>query len=125
LKANDVDVVSPEIHISRDGTTAAPIPTRYSLDSKPNPFNPSTRVAFTLPGSAGVVHVLLRVHDVSGRVVRTLLNANRTPGVHQVVWDGKDDRGNAVGTGVYLLKPRGLRLSAPRSCSGQRARVTA
>jgi len=47
-------------------------------------------------------YVVVSIYDVSGRCVRTLLSGNLSNGVHTVGWDGKDDRGQAVGMGVYL-----------------------
>jgi hypothetical protein len=68
----------------------------------PNPFNPSTTVAFTLPR---VGTVTLRIHDAAGRLVRTLLaGAPRAAGRHEVVWDGRDDRGRIAPAGVYLAR---------------------
>jgi hypothetical protein len=105
LKANDLDVVAPQILLTRgDPAAAAPPPAQYALTSKPNPFNPSTQVTFAIPAGAGSVPVLLRVYDVSGRAVRTLVEGNRGPGYHHVVWDGNDAAGKASSAGVYLLR---------------------
>ena len=105
LKANDRDVVAPEIQVGRGNPVeAAPMPSQYSLTSKPNPFNPSTRVTFAIPDGAGSVPVVLRIFDVSGHVVRTLVEGARGPGYHHVVWDGDDALGNASSAGVYFLR---------------------
>jgi beta-glucanase (GH16 family) len=64
----------------------------------PNPFNPSTVIAFEME-RAGFVEV--SVFDVAGRIVRHLLRANRDAGLHEVTWDGRDDRGNRVASGLY------------------------
>lgn len=77
----------------------------------PNPFNPSTRIAFELhrPG-----HVSLRVHDASGRVVRTLIEAEeRGEGPHAVLWDGLSDSGARAASGVYFyhLSADGMELN--------------
>lgn len=72
----------------------------------PNPFNPVTTIRYELqtPGRAQ-----LRVYDVSGRLVRTLLDSNVTAGArHEVTWDGRSDGGERVASGVYFYK-----LSAP------------
>jgi hypothetical protein len=78
----------------------APAATRL-LPAYPNPFNPSTTIRFDLP-RAGTVD--LAVHDLRGRLVRTLasdlaLDAGR----HGLVWDGRDTRGATVASGVYLV----------------------
>ncbi len=67
----------------------------------PNPFNPSTTIAFTVPRDA---EVSLRVFDVRGRLVRTLVDGVRPAGQHTVDWDGRDDRGAGAASGVYLYQ---------------------
>ena len=68
----------------------------------PNPFNPRTTIAFTLSERQSVS---LRVFDMAGHVVRTLVNNQVCEaGEHQVVWDGRDDDQAAVASGVYLYR---------------------
>ncbi|HPF69138.1 MAG TPA: FlgD immunoglobulin-like domain containing protein, partial [Candidatus Krumholzibacteria bacterium] len=71
------------------------------LGNHPNPFNPSTTIRFALP-AAGTVR--LTVHDVAGRLVRTLLDGGCETGEQGVVWDGRDDAGRSLGSGVYLYR---------------------
>ena len=72
------------------------------LPSFPNPFDPATQVCYRLP-SAGVVK--LRVFDVSGRVVKVLVDGHvKEAGAHQVTWDGCDDDGHFVAAGVYFCR---------------------
>jgi hypothetical protein len=78
-------------------------PTYTLHQNRPNPFRPSTDIAFSL-GRTG--EVSLRVFDIRGRAVRTLTNEVRGPGVHEVQWDGRDDRGVAVTSGVYFYELR-------------------
>ncbi len=68
----------------------------------PNPFNPTTVIPYTLPGGASTTRVRLLVMDVSGKLVRTLVDEPRPGGVHEAIWDGKDDRGGPVSSGVYF-----------------------
>ncbi len=72
------------------------------LTAEPNPFNPSTQITFTLP-EAGPVR--LSVYDIAGRRHR-LLNPDRSlaAGTHRYVWDGRDDRGRELSSGVYFLR---------------------
>ncbi|HET6349647.1 MAG TPA: FlgD immunoglobulin-like domain containing protein [Candidatus Krumholzibacteria bacterium] len=65
----------------------------------PNPFNPETTIEYDLPSTGQVRLVIL---DASGRVVRTLVNVAQTAGSRSVVWNGRDDAGNAVSSGVYF-----------------------
>jgi len=67
----------------------------------PNPFNPSTVISFNLPRDG---RVSLRVFDVRGRLVRTLVDGNQPAGAHAVDWDGRDDRGAPAASGVYLYR---------------------
>jgi hypothetical protein len=68
----------------------------------PNPFNPTTEVAFTVPEGAG--RVRLTVHNVSGQVVRTLLDSELPAGPARVSWDGTDDAGRPLSSGVYFAR---------------------
>ena len=74
-----------------------PLVTRLE-QNRPNPFNPSTSVAFSLaePG-----HVVVRGYDVAGREVRTLVDERWASDRYEVPWDGRDDTGNRVASGVY------------------------
>jgi hypothetical protein len=69
----------------------------------PNPFNPTTRIAFIVPQGAQE-QVTLSIHDVTGARVRTLVEDTRSPGRYETVWDGRDARGNPVGSGVYFYR---------------------
>ncbi|HEX5133253.1 MAG TPA: FlgD immunoglobulin-like domain containing protein [Candidatus Krumholzibacteria bacterium] len=68
----------------------------------PNPFNPVTAIPYQLPNGANPVRVRLLILDVSGRLVRTLVNEDQTGGAREAVWEGKDDRGNPVSSGIYF-----------------------
>ncbi len=65
----------------------------------PNPFNPMTTIAYNVPQES---QVAIRVYDVSGRVVRTLVDGVTEPGRHAAVWDGRNDHGEHCGSGVYF-----------------------
>jgi hypothetical protein len=67
----------------------------------PNPFNALTTVGYGIRRAGAVT---IRVHDLKGRLVRTLLDAHVNPGEHEVVWDGKADRGEPVASGVYFVR---------------------
>jgi len=72
------------------------------VGNTPNPFNPVTEIKFALP-AAGAVTVT--VHDLSGRVVRTLLGgAERVAGPQTIVWRGRDDSGRMVASGAYFYR---------------------
>lgn len=76
----------------------------------PNPFNPSTVISYQL---SGVSEIELRIFDVTGRLIRTLVNARQPAGFHEVSWDGRDAQGLSVTSGVYLY-----RLETARTAHG-------
>ncbi len=67
----------------------------------PNPFNPRTEIKFALETDG---RVDLKVFDVNGRLVRTLVADSMPAGEHRVIWEGRDQKGNSVGSGVYLYR---------------------
>ncbi len=69
--------------------------------NEPNPFNPTTTISFDLASS---MRVTVAVYDVSGRLVKRLVEGARDAGANHVTWDGKDDGGNRVATGVYIYR---------------------
>jgi hypothetical protein len=71
----------------------------------PNPFNPSTSIEYLLrPVPTGTARVTVRIYGVDGRLVTTLLDRVQDPGRHTVTWDGRDDGGFALASGVYMLE---------------------
>ena len=78
----------------------------FQTSNYPNPFNPSTTIKYSLP-SAG--HLKLRVYNVRGQLVKTLIDGVRPAGENQtVVWDGTDERGSSAASGVYFYEARAL-----------------
>ncbi len=67
----------------------------------PNPFNPTTTISFELAAPAPVS---LRVYSVSGTLVRTLVERDMSADQHSVVWDGRDNNGAPVSSGVYFCR---------------------
>jgi hypothetical protein len=80
---------------------APPLEVTMAISNRPNPFNPRTMITYVLPVDG---HARLVVYDVAGRVVRTLLNRWESAGSHEIVWDGRDNRGRRVPSGAYLSK---------------------
>jgi hypothetical protein len=78
------------------------IPKTYYLGQNfPNPFNPATTVFFDLPRKS---QVTVRIFNVTGQLVRTLVDAELPVGRHKVVWDGKNSRNQRVSSGVYFYQ---------------------
>ena len=67
----------------------------------PNPFNPTTTIEFEVPYSMNIV---LNVYDISGKLVKTLVNDMKSTGKHSIVWDGTNQYGNGVANGMYIYK---------------------
>jgi hypothetical protein len=79
------------------------LPRAFALHSNlPNPFNPRTLIRYDVPEGGG--EVTLRIFDVSGRLVKTLVAARRSAGRQSVRWDGRDEAGRAVASGVYFCR---------------------
>ncbi|MEZ4745735.1 MAG: FlgD immunoglobulin-like domain containing protein [Calditrichia bacterium] len=77
-------------------------PETYALfQNYPNPFNPSTTIEFALSSASNVT---LEIFNIVGQKVRTLVSDRMIAGGYQAVWDGRDDRGTTVGTGVYIYR---------------------
>lgn len=78
----------------------------------PNPFNPATSIVYAIAGG-GIIS--LKIFNVRGELVRTLVHANKTPGTYREMWDGRDDKGLQVASGVYFcLLEAGNYLSVKR-----------
>lgn len=76
-------------------------PADVSVAVAPNPFNPRTTIRFALPQGG---QVGLRVYDIAGRLIRTLLDVDLPAGSHQAVWDGKDASGRGMPSGSYFAR---------------------
>jgi hypothetical protein len=86
------------VAVEEQGNT--PAATRLDQNA-PNPFNPATMIRFDLPQPG---RVLLTVYDMSGRLVRTLAHGPYEAGVYRVPWDGRNEAGRAVASGVYFYQ---------------------
>ena len=86
-----------------DVVTTRPVAAGLELhQNHPNPFNPQTTISYDLPDAWGGARVRLWILDISGRVVRSLVDEEQGSGTHDVRWDGTDDRGGRVASGVYF-----------------------
>ena len=92
------------VDVQRTGVDneSSSVPEKFALEQNfPNPFNPGTEIPFALAEPA---HVVLQIYDLNGRLVTTVINKNFQSGYHRVVWDGTDDNGNAVSSGIYIYQ---------------------
>jgi flagellar hook assembly protein FlgD len=94
-------VISGSTAIAETAGVVGPV---YALrQNVPNPFNPATRIGFALPAGG---QVSLKVYNLTGKLVRTLLDEPVAAGPGEVTWDGRDDAGRAVASGTYFYELR-------------------
>ncbi|UCH83848.1 MAG: hypothetical protein JSW50_15640, partial [Candidatus Latescibacterota bacterium] len=101
---NESDFSAP---LTATATEASTIPTAFALNQNvPNPFNPTTAIHYDVPAGGG--RVTIRIYDVGGRLVRTLVDGVQNAGQKRTYWNGRDGRGQSVASGVYFY-----RMAAP------------
>jgi hypothetical protein len=88
---------------SKNPTTML-LPNTFSLfQNYPNPFNPSTTISFEVTETFSINEkISLTVYDIRGRRVRTLIDSDLEPGSHKIHWNGQNDRGQSVASGIYM-----------------------
>lgn len=86
------DVIDNEVNIPND---------QIILRNYPNPFNPSTIIYYELPESG---RIEIKIYDILGQEIRSLLNKFQKNGTYNIIWDGKNNWGTAVAAGIYLCR---------------------
>jgi hypothetical protein len=104
------------------GEETETLPYAFTLSQNyPNPFNPSTTIPFTVHSSRfmvhGPLHTTLTVYNILGQKVRTLLDEEKLPGNYRITWDGKDDKGNQVSSGIYFYQLKAKDFKETRKMS--------
>ena len=85
-----------------DESNPHPAPATFELiGNYPNPFNASTSIKYTLPENA---HVEIAIYNIQGQLVRTLSKGEKSSGTHIAIWDGKDNIGKQLPSGIYFYK---------------------
>jgi hypothetical protein len=97
---DDFRIDSTEDGVDNDDPQVAPLMSTLE-QNYPNPFNPETSISYTLKNAG---KVSLEIYNLKGQRVKTLVNKQENAGQHAVVWNGQDDKGNAVSSGVYFYK---------------------
>jgi hypothetical protein len=82
-------------------------PDDFSLcQNYPNPFNPTTSIRYTVHGKQTPLRTTLKIYNIRGQLVRTLVDEPKGAGTHQAIWDGRSDDGKDVASGIYLCQLR-------------------
>ncbi|MBL8027053.1 MAG: hypothetical protein JNL74_11615 [Fibrobacteres bacterium] len=92
-----VKTVAAEKQINEDKTLKL-------FENIPNPFNPITAIGFNIPSVQKSTSIRIAVYDAAGRIVRALASGDFPPGFHQVIWNGCDNAGRNVGSGIYVVR---------------------
>jgi hypothetical protein len=93
---------SPDSIVLSVPATGPAQPSTYQLyQNYPNPFNPETTIRFDVPTAS---RVALKIYNLLGQEIRTLLDELKPAGQHAIQWDGKDNRGLDAPSGIYILR---------------------
>jgi hypothetical protein len=112
-KAKSDDLIKSGQYQLRFGNGLTPVgdevPTVTALSNAyPNPFNPQTTIVFAL---ADPQRTELAIYDLQGSLVRTLVSESLNSGRHEIVWNGKNNQGQQVASGVYMARLRAGKVS--------------
>jgi len=98
FEVKDIAIVNSLTGINNGGL----LPVKFSLDQNyPNPFNPSTIIRYALPSSEKVT---IKIYDIIGKEIRTLVNEEKNAGTYTAQWNGRNNEGNSVSSGIYLYR---------------------
>ncbi len=94
-------IADPNTHVEENEKVG--LPEKFVLSQNyPNPFNPSTEIKYSLPALKSSYHVVIKIYDVQGRLVKILVDETKSAGTYSVKWGGTDSIGNAVASGIYF-----------------------
>jgi hypothetical protein len=97
-----IELQGLNVILSLDNKNNSEIPDKFELfQNYPNPFNPSTTISYQLPVGG---EVELTIYNLLGQKIRKLVNTKQPAGFYQVEWDGRDDTGSEVASGIYLYR---------------------
>ena len=87
----------------KDEPESTPAPVKLEASNYPNPFNPVTTISYSLSKES---EISLTIYTIKGQKVKELIKGTQPAGSYNVTWDGKDETGKAVGSGIYFYKLR-------------------
>jgi Spy/CpxP family protein refolding chaperone len=94
-------IKSPQDSENVSSGTSPAVPKIIIAQSYPNPFNPETEISFTLPENS---YVSLTIYNIQGQKVKRLVNEYQPAGTRRVVWNGRDEKGEGVASGIYFYR---------------------
>jgi hypothetical protein len=107
-----IKYASLDIDFNYSSTEPSVVPVAARLGQNyPNPFNPETTISYEMLQNG---EVTINVYNLKGQKVKTLVNDTKAAGEHTVVWNGKDDSGNNVSSGVYFYKMQAGRYTSTK-----------
>ena len=105
LKISEIAVNGTHVSVnfpSAEFTVGSSVPEKYSLlQNDPNLFNAHTVIKYQLPKASRVV---LKIYNTLGQEVRTLADEEKKAGYHSIIWDGKNNEGSGVSSGIYIYR---------------------
>jgi len=102
IKLSKVEAVDNQGRTVKVVATAKAIPDKFALyQNYPNPFNLETQISFDLPVNS---KVSLKIYNITGQLVRTIIDRDMEAGEHKVIWDGKNQKGETVASGIYFYR---------------------
>ena len=105
-------VASNSVTVQHTDAPSPLVPSETALNGNyPNPFNPTTRIQFSLAQAA---NVRIDIFNIKGEVVKTLVNGNLDAAYHSITWNGEDNSGCTVGSGIYFYKMRAGKFTSTR-----------
>ncbi len=106
LAVNQLVTISEDSAVTSVADPPPLAPSQFSLGQNfPNPFNPGTTIQYRLPEGFGTgTPVLLQIYNIKGQLVRTLVDQQQLPGLHTVRWNGTDESGRLLGSGLYVYR---------------------
>ncbi|HOE91117.1 MAG TPA: choice-of-anchor J domain-containing protein, partial [Candidatus Cloacimonadota bacterium] len=107
MKIDDIEIAGSEA----TGENVPSVLQTALVGNYPNPFNPTTTISYNLANDS---HVSIDIYNVKGQKVKTLVNDRVTAGTHNVVWNGKDDSGKNVGSGIYFFNMKAGKYTSTR-----------
>ncbi len=105
MRVHVLEAVLARFGVEGDAEDVSGVPEAqaFAVKNYPNPFNPTTRIEYNMP-KAG--HLSLKVFNVRGELVKTLVDAHQEAGINHVMWDGSNDHGSKVSSGIYFYEAR-------------------